>query len=105
MKAAWVIYFEAVERDVDGQIVPEVPVERDTDEFRAFVSAFQSARISTTESLVEDERWSKSAATWLSEEFFRTSLGWLDHSEELGLAGLRVRLRHRYEDWLRHTPR
>jgi hypothetical protein len=101
MKAAWVIYFEAVEREVNGRMVPDVPVEPDTDEFRAFVTAFESARASTAESLVEDEQWSRSAATWLVEEFFRTSLHWLDHSEEMGLAGLRVRLRHRYEDWLR----
>jgi hypothetical protein len=100
MKSAWMIYFEAVERDVDGEIVTEVPVERNTPEFRAFVSAFESARVSTAESLVEDERWSESGASWLAEEFFRTSLGWLDHGE-LGLAGLRVKLRHRYEDWLR----
>jgi hypothetical protein len=102
MKSAWVVYFEAVEREVDGGIELEAPIEPDTDEFKAFVSAFQSARASTTESLVKDERWSESAATWLSEEFFRTSLDWLDHSEELGLVGLRVRLRHRYEDWLRN---
>jgi hypothetical protein len=101
MKAAWVIYFEAVERNVGGLIVPEVPAERDTDDFRALVSAFQSAQVRTAESLVDDERWSKSAATWLAEEFLRTSLDWLDHSEELGLPGLRVKLRHRYEDWLR----
>jgi hypothetical protein len=102
MKAAWAIYFDAVEREVDGRIVEEGPFEPDTDDFRAFVSAFRSARVRTGESLVEDERWSKSAATWIAEEFFRTSLDWLDHSEELGLPGLRVRLRHRYEDWLRH---
>jgi hypothetical protein len=101
MKAAWVIYFEAVEREVSGRTKPDFPVEPDTDEFRAFVAAFESARIFTAESLVEKEQWSRTAATWLAEEFLRTSLDWLNHAEGMDLAALRVKVRHRYEDWLR----
>jgi hypothetical protein len=101
MKEAWEIYFEAVEREVNGRTVPDVPVEPDTDEFRAFVAAFESARVSTAESLVEDEQWSRSGAALLVDEFYKTSLDWLKHLPKIGLAGLRVRVRYRYEDWLR----
>ena len=64
-------------------------------------AAFESARVSTAESLVEDEQWSRSGATLLVEEFNKTSLDWLEHLPKMGLVGLRVRIRYRYEDWLR----
>ena len=101
MKDAWEAYSEFVEREVDGRTMPESAVNPENDESRAFVAAFEAAQMSTADFLFRDQRWSRSAAAWLSEEFFKTSLHWLNNAQELGLAGLRVRLRHRYEDWLR----
>ena len=101
MKDAWEAYFESVERVVDGRAIPESPVDPESDGFRAFVAAFKAAQMSTADFLVRDQRWSKGGAAWLAEEFFKTSLDWLNSAQEMGLPGLRVRLRHRYEDWLR----
>ena len=101
MKDAWEAYFESVERVVDGRAIPESPVDPESDESRAFVAAFEAAQMSTADFLIRDQRWSRGSAAWLVEEFLKTSLDWLKNAQEMGLPGLRVRLRHRYEDWLR----
>ena len=101
MKDAWEAFFESVEREVDGQEIPESHITAESDEFRSFVAAFEAAQMSTADFLVRDHQWSGGGAAWLTEEFFRTSLDWLNNAQEMGLPGLRVRLRHRYEDWLR----
>jgi len=101
MKDAWEAYFETVETEVVGRMIPESFVDPESDVFQAFVAAFKTAHVSTADFLVQDQHWSRTAAAWLAEEFLKTSLDWLENAQELGLVGLRVRLRHRYEDWLR----
>ena len=101
MKHAWEVYFESVEGEVNCRVMLESPFDPESDESRDFVAAFETARVSTADFLVQDESWSSTAAAWLTEEFVKTSLDWLENAQELGLAGLRLRVRHRYEDWLR----
>ena len=101
MKDAWEAYFESVERVVGGRAIPESPVNPESDESRAFFAAFDAAQMATADFLVRDQGWSRGGADWLTEEFSKTSLDWLNNAQEMGLPGLRVRLRHRYEDWLR----
>ncbi len=101
MKHAWEVYFESVEDEVFPRTMLESPFDPESDESRAFVAAFETARVSTADFLVRDEGWSRTAAAWLTEEFVKSSLNWLENAQELGLAGLKVLVRHRYEDWLR----
>jgi hypothetical protein len=101
MKGAWEAYFESVERAVAGRAIPESSVNPESDESRAFAAAFEAAQMSTAEFLFRDQRWSRSAADGLTEEFLKTSLAWLNNAQETGLPGLRVQLRHCFEDWLR----
>jgi hypothetical protein len=101
MKDAWEAYFESVERAVSRLAIPESSVNPGSDESGAFFAAFEAARMSTADFLVRDQGWSGSAADRLTEEFKKTSLDWLNNVPEMGLPGLRVRLRHCFEDWLR----
>ncbi len=101
MKDAWEAYFESVEGELGERPIPESLVDPESEESRAIVAAFETARIPTIDFLVESQNWSKTAAGWLINEFVKAGLDWLKAAPELGLAGLRVKLRHCYEDWLR----
>ena len=101
MKDAWEAYFESVERAVSRLAIPESSVDLESDESRALVAAFEAARISTADFLVRDQGWSGGAADRLTEEFKKMSLDWLNNVPEMGFPGLKVRLRHCFEDWLR----
>jgi hypothetical protein len=101
MKDAWEAYFESIERAVDGRAIPESSVNPESDESRAFVAAFEAAQMSTADFLFRDQRWSRGAADRLTEEFLKASLAWLNNAQETGLQGLRLRLRHCFEEWLR----
>jgi len=100
MKEPWEFYLESVEGEVLGRTMPESPVDPESDEAGAFVKAFKTAQVSTSYFLVRDLRWLEVAAAHLVHDFFQTSLDWLNTGKDLGFAGLKVRLRHRYEDWL-----
>ena len=100
MKDPWEVFFESVRIGIGSRKMPSPPVDLDSDEARAFVEAFQTARDSTVDSLVRDQEWTQGPAAHLGQEFLRASIAWLSNGHDLGLAGLKVRLRHRYEDWL-----
>lgn len=96
----WEAYFKSVKGETDKLMMAEPPIDPESDEWKGLLAAFETAKASTSELLIRDQAWFRSAAFHLADEFLRTSLDWLVSGRELGFAGLRVRLRHRYEDWL-----
>jgi len=101
MKDEWEVYFESVEAKIGELTALESPLDPEGVEYRAIVAAFEEAHTSTVEVLIHDDQWSRVGAVFLVQEFYQTSRSWLDGGQQMGLPGLRLRLRHRYEDWLR----
>lgn len=102
VKDPWEVYFDLVRVGAGGREMPKPPVDLDSDEARAFIVAFQTARDSTVASLIRDQEWAQGPAADLGQEFLKASIAWLNNGHDLGLPGLKVRLRHRYEDWDSH---
>ena len=101
MGHAWEVFFEILIETIGQEVDGDWTKYLGSDRQGVFEDALGKAGTATAETLVRDDGWSVSGAAWLTGEFARVSQDWANSDSEFGLLGLRTKLRHRYEDWVR----